>query len=152
MMINLMQGDCLERMKEIPDGSVDMVLTDPPYGINLNTDNRRFSGGNTASVSRRGNGIGPAGGKKIANGKTGAKAANLAHYNTQKSLENQAKCIAAMRKGHVTAPNIAEAANLTPDVARKAIYCLEEANKVTRVGKVTVKGGTATVWKLNVVN
>lgn len=32
MKINLMQGDCLERMKEIPDGSVDMVLTDPPYG------------------------------------------------------------------------------------------------------------------------
>jgi len=31
-MIDLMQGDCLERMKEIPDGSVDMVLTDPPYG------------------------------------------------------------------------------------------------------------------------
>ena len=29
----LMFGDCLERMKEIPDGSVDMVLTDPPYGI-----------------------------------------------------------------------------------------------------------------------
>lgn len=27
-----MHGDCLERMKEIPDGSVDMVLTDPPYG------------------------------------------------------------------------------------------------------------------------
>lgn len=25
-------GDCLERMKEIPDKSVDMVLTDPPYG------------------------------------------------------------------------------------------------------------------------
>jgi site-specific DNA-methyltransferase (adenine-specific) len=32
MLINLMQGDCLERMKEIPDGSVDMILTDPPYG------------------------------------------------------------------------------------------------------------------------
>lgn len=31
-MVNLMLGDCLERMKEIPDGSVDMVLTDPPYG------------------------------------------------------------------------------------------------------------------------
>ena len=28
----LLQGDCLERMKDIPDGSVDMVLTDPPYG------------------------------------------------------------------------------------------------------------------------
>lgn len=28
----LMKGDCLERMKEIPDGSVSMILTDPPYG------------------------------------------------------------------------------------------------------------------------
>ena len=31
-MVNLMLGDCLERMKEIPDASVDMVLADPPYG------------------------------------------------------------------------------------------------------------------------
>ena len=31
----LMKGDCLERMKEIESGSVDMVLTDPPYGMNL---------------------------------------------------------------------------------------------------------------------
>jgi site-specific DNA-methyltransferase (adenine-specific) len=30
--IQLMKGDCLERMKEIPDKSVDMILTDPPYG------------------------------------------------------------------------------------------------------------------------
>jgi len=30
--IDLKQGDCLELMKTIPDGSVDMVLTDPPYG------------------------------------------------------------------------------------------------------------------------
>lgn len=28
----LMYGDCLERMKEIPDGSVDMILCDLPYG------------------------------------------------------------------------------------------------------------------------
>lgn len=27
-----MQGDCLELLKTIPDGSVDMILTDPPYG------------------------------------------------------------------------------------------------------------------------
>ena len=27
----LMFGDCLERMKEIPSGSVDLILTDPPY-------------------------------------------------------------------------------------------------------------------------
>jgi len=30
--VNLMLGDCLERMKEIESGSVDMILTDPPYG------------------------------------------------------------------------------------------------------------------------
>lgn len=28
-----MKGDCLERMKEIPDGSVDAVICDPPYQI-----------------------------------------------------------------------------------------------------------------------
>lgn len=31
--LRLMHGDCLERMKEIPDGSVNLVLTDPPYNI-----------------------------------------------------------------------------------------------------------------------
>jgi len=35
-MIQLIQGDCLEEMKNIPDGSVDMVLTDPPYGTTQN--------------------------------------------------------------------------------------------------------------------
>ena len=30
--MTLWQGDCLELMKNIPDQSVDMVLTDPPYG------------------------------------------------------------------------------------------------------------------------
>ncbi|MCP3849278.1 MAG: site-specific DNA-methyltransferase [Gammaproteobacteria bacterium] len=32
MSIELFNGDCLEVMKQIPDGSVDLVLTDPPYG------------------------------------------------------------------------------------------------------------------------
>ena len=31
--VKLMFGDCLERMKEIPDGSVDLILTDPPYDL-----------------------------------------------------------------------------------------------------------------------
>ena len=30
--MQLFNGDCLEVMKDIPDNSVDMVLTDPPYG------------------------------------------------------------------------------------------------------------------------
>ena len=28
-------GDCLEVMKGIPDGAVDCVVTDPPYGIGI---------------------------------------------------------------------------------------------------------------------
>jgi len=32
MKTQVIQGDCLEVMRDIPDGSVDMVLTDPPYG------------------------------------------------------------------------------------------------------------------------
>lgn len=35
-MIQLMHGDCLEKMKEIESGSVDMVLADPPYGTTRN--------------------------------------------------------------------------------------------------------------------
>ena len=31
-MIDLLKGDCLELMKSIPDGSIDAIITDPPYG------------------------------------------------------------------------------------------------------------------------
>lgn len=33
--IKLILGDCLEVMKTMPDKSVDLVLTDPPYGIGI---------------------------------------------------------------------------------------------------------------------
>lgn len=31
--IELLHGDCLELMKDIPDGSVDLIVTSPPYNI-----------------------------------------------------------------------------------------------------------------------
>ena len=31
-MIELIQGDCLTEMQNIPDGSIDAIITDPPYG------------------------------------------------------------------------------------------------------------------------
>jgi site-specific DNA-methyltransferase (adenine-specific) len=34
-MINLLHGDCLEQMKQLPDNSVDSIVTDPPYGISF---------------------------------------------------------------------------------------------------------------------
>jgi len=35
-MEKLLYGDCLERMKEIPDKSVDMIFADLPYGTTKN--------------------------------------------------------------------------------------------------------------------
>ena len=35
-MIDLKKGDCLELMKDIPDGSVDMILCDLPFGTTAN--------------------------------------------------------------------------------------------------------------------
>ena len=46
-MNNLMQGDCLDRMKEIPDGSIDLTVTSPPY------DNLRTYNGNNDQWGER---------------------------------------------------------------------------------------------------
>jgi len=51
-------GDCRDILPTL--GRVDALVTDPPYGINLKTDNRRFSGGNVASIAKRTNNIGSA--------------------------------------------------------------------------------------------
>ena len=32
------QGDCLEMLRKTPDGSVDLVVTDPPYGIDYRSN------------------------------------------------------------------------------------------------------------------
>lgn len=35
---SVVQGDCLELMKHLPDGCVDAVITDPQYGVGLGDD------------------------------------------------------------------------------------------------------------------
>ena len=42
--MRLIQGDCLIEMKQIPDGSVDAVITDPPYGINYQPVWKKWDG------------------------------------------------------------------------------------------------------------
>lgn len=39
--IKLWHGDCLELMKNIPDKSVDLIVTDPPYGMNFQSHRRK---------------------------------------------------------------------------------------------------------------
>lgn len=41
--MELLHGDCLKLLKNIPNGSVDLVLTDPPYGT-MDTDGGRKIG------------------------------------------------------------------------------------------------------------
>jgi len=44
MIIDLRLGDCLEVMKDIPDKSIDAVITDPPYGINYQPSWKKWDG------------------------------------------------------------------------------------------------------------
>ena len=62
-------GDCLEFMKKLPDKSIDLVLTDPPYGGSVRrTGGRtlRYESGERLPVSRTGGTWAAKYGKKIA--------------------------------------------------------------------------------------
>ena len=37
----ILQGDCLEELKKLPDRSVDLVFADPPYNLQLGGELRR---------------------------------------------------------------------------------------------------------------
>ena len=56
-------GDCREILPLLP--KVDAVVTDPPYGIALDTDNSRFSGGTKGNMAKRSDGVGTANGAPI---------------------------------------------------------------------------------------
>ena len=53
--VTIYNADCRDILPSLP--KVDLVLTDPPYGIGLDTDNTRFSGGTPESRAKRGSGI-----------------------------------------------------------------------------------------------
>ena len=41
-MIELLHGDCLKLMKQIPDKSIDCIITSPPYNMNLRVMNGKY--------------------------------------------------------------------------------------------------------------
>ena len=53
--IELILGDCLMEMKKIPDKSIDLVLTDPPYGIGQHGGVFRARKGQYKKVFEKGN-------------------------------------------------------------------------------------------------
>ncbi|MYL96881.1 site-specific DNA-methyltransferase [Novosphingobium sp. FGD1] len=47
----IIPGDCIEAMRTIPDGSVDMVFADPPYNLQLGGDLARPDGSHVDAVT-----------------------------------------------------------------------------------------------------
>lgn len=37
----IINADCMDILKQLPDKSVDLVLTDPPYGMNYQSERRK---------------------------------------------------------------------------------------------------------------
>lgn len=52
--VTIYHGDCREILPTLDGRSIRLVLSDPPYGMNCDTDSTRFSGGDRDSVARRG--------------------------------------------------------------------------------------------------
>jgi len=46
----ILRGDCIEAMRSLPDGSVDLVFADPPYNLQLGGDLYRPEGGRVDAV------------------------------------------------------------------------------------------------------
>ena len=51
--VQLYNGDCLEVLKTLAPGSVDAVVTDPPYGVKQLTNYSRFTGGSVSAEYRK---------------------------------------------------------------------------------------------------
>ncbi|RJY10120.1 site-specific DNA-methyltransferase [Aurantiacibacter aquimixticola] len=47
----ILSGDCVERLRELPDASVDLVFADPPYNLQLGGDLNRPDGSHVDAVT-----------------------------------------------------------------------------------------------------
>ena len=36
----VINGDCIEVMKTLPEGSVDLIITSPPYGVGIDYETK----------------------------------------------------------------------------------------------------------------
>ncbi|MBO82069.1 site-specific DNA-methyltransferase [Citromicrobium bathyomarinum] len=47
----ILDGDCVERLRELPDNSIDLVFADPPYNLQLGGDLNRPDGSHVDAVT-----------------------------------------------------------------------------------------------------
>jgi site-specific DNA-methyltransferase (adenine-specific) len=55
--VRIIQGDCLAILPTLEAGSIDAIVSDPPYGMKWNTDGTRFTGGYEGGARHNGEGI-----------------------------------------------------------------------------------------------
>ena len=51
--IDLRLGDCLDKLKELPENSVDSIVTDPPYGLEFMGKEWDKFGADTGTTTER---------------------------------------------------------------------------------------------------
>lgn len=51
---SIIQGDCLQIMSQIPDGSIDLIVTDPPYKLTQRGSSGTMSGYWTTDAAKKG--------------------------------------------------------------------------------------------------
>ena len=47
------EGDCIELMSEMPDGCVDLIITDPPFAIDFKATRHNYNHNGDRKVDRR---------------------------------------------------------------------------------------------------
>ena len=47
----ILDGDCVERLRELPDNCIDLVFADPPYNLQLGGDLNRPDGSHVDAVT-----------------------------------------------------------------------------------------------------
>ena len=52
-MIKTLQGNMLEQISAVPDGTIDLLLTDPPYNISNDGANPQWIDPETGKVRKR---------------------------------------------------------------------------------------------------
>ena len=48
--VTIYHSDCLEIMPKLPEQSIDLVITDPPYSVGVNTSGKKASYGDTSII------------------------------------------------------------------------------------------------------
>lgn len=127
----VLQGDCLERLKELPDESVDSIVTDPPAGVSFM--GKKWDNPSTYGYSDGGNRVG------------GPPTVNLGRNPTCQTCGGRKRAGAATRGCECETPDFNDLELRTRDRTAFIDFMTKVMSECKRVLK---PGGHALVWTL----